>query len=126
MQVTEQHYGNALLLSLAGRLDRDTADSFSAALEPHLKNCKPGGHVLLLVFAGVEYISSIGFQVLLRAQRLVKTQSGSIAVAALQGGAKAVFESANFARVIRCHETVDSALSEMSYAALTAYQQRGT
>ena len=124
MQVTEQRYGNALLLLVAGRLDRDTADILRDALEPHLENCKPGGHVLLLDFAGVEYISSMGFQVLLRAQRLIKTQGGSFALASLQGAAKSVFETANFGRVIRCHETVKAALTEMSYSAFTVYQQQ--
>ena len=79
---------------------------------------------LMLDFAGVEYISSMGFQVLLRAQRLIKTQGGSFALASLQGAAKSVFETANFGRVIRCHETVKAALTEMSYSAFTVYQQQ--
>ncbi len=125
MQVTEQRFGNALLLLVSGRLDRDTADVFSASLQPHLDNCKTGGNVLLLDFAGVQYISSLGFQVLLRAQRMATTQGGAFAVAALQGNAKSVFETANFAKVIRCHESVDKALCEMSYAAYTVYKQQG-
>ena len=43
MQVTEQRFGNALLLAVSGRLDRETADLFSASLQPHLDNCKTGG-----------------------------------------------------------------------------------
>ena len=126
MQVTEQRFGNALLLRVSGRIDRDTADAFSAALQPHLNNCKTGGDVLLLDIAGVQYISSLGIQVLLRAQRMAKTQSGSFAVAALQGGVKAVFDTANFASAIRCYESVDKALSEMSYSAYTIYKQQST
>lgn len=126
MQVTEQRFGNAVLLLVSGRVDRDTAEAFSAALQLHLNNCKIGGDVLLLDFAGVQYISSMGFQVLLRAQRMAKTQGGSFAVAALQGGVKAVFNTANFGSVIRCHESVDKALSEMSYSAYTIYRQQGT
>ena len=125
MQVTEQRFGNAMLLAVSGRLDRETADLFSASLQPHLDNCKTGGDVLLLDFAGVQYISSLGLQVLLRALRMTKMQGGAFAVAALQGGAKSVFETANFAKVIRCHESVDKALSEMSYSAYTVYKQQG-
>ena len=33
--------------------------------------------------------------------------------------------TANFAKVIRCHESVDKALCEMSYAAYTVYKQQG-
>ena len=125
MHVTEQRFGNALLLLVSGRIDGDTADAFSAALQPHLNNCKIGGDVLLLDFADVEYISSLGFQVLLRAQRMTKTQSGSFAIATPQGGVKAVFDTANFANVIRCYESVDKALSEMSYSAYIIYKQQG-
>lgn len=124
MQVTEQRYGNALLLVVAGRLDRDTADILRDALEPHLENCKPGGHVLLLDFAGVDYISSLGFQVLLRAQRLIKTHGGSFALASLQGAAKSVFATANFGKVIRSYESVTEALTEMSYSAFAVFKQQ--
>ena len=124
MQVTERRFGNALLLLVSGRLDRDTAEAFSAALQPHLNNCRIGGDALLLDFAGVQYISSLGMQVLLRAQRMAKTQRGSFAIAAAQGGVKAVFDTANFASVIGCYESVDKALSEMSYSAYTIYKQQ--
>jgi anti-anti-sigma factor len=125
MQFTEQRFGNALLLKITGRIDRDSSDSFNAALQPHLENCKIGGNVLLLDFSAVQYMSTLGFQVLLRAQQWAKKQSGSFAVAALQGGVKDVFTTANFAKVIRYYESVETALAEMSYSAYTAYTQAG-
>ena len=126
MQVTEQRYGNALLLQVTGRVDRDTADAFNASLQPHLDQCKPGGHVLLLDFSAVQYISSIGFQALLHAQRLVKTQGGAFAVAALQASVKSIFDTANFSAVVRVHDSVEKALSEMSHSAYTLFKQQRT
>jgi len=121
MQLTEERIGNALLLKASGRLDSATADTFKAALQPYLEQCKPGGHVIVLDFSAIEYVSSMGFQVLLVAQNRAKTQHGSIAVAALQPGVKAVFEIANFSRAIRCFDSVRDAIAELSPSALASY-----
>jgi len=121
MQLIEERIGDALLLKASGRIDRTTADSFKTALLPHLEQCKPGGHVIVLDFSAIDYISSVGFQVLLVAQRRAKTQYGVIALAALQPGVKAVFEIANFSKVIRCYDSVRDALAELSPSALASY-----
>lgn len=123
MQLIEQRLGDALLLKASGRIDRTTADAFKTALQPYLEHCKPGGHVIVLDFSAIEYISSVGFQVLLVAQRRAKTQYGIIALAALQPGVKAVFEIANFSKVIRCFESVRDALAELAPSALASYTQ---
>ena len=123
MQFSEQRFDNALLLKVSGRLDRDTADEFKATLLPHVEKCRLGGDVLLLDFSDLEYVSSLGFQVLLLAQQKAKAQSGSFGVAALQPAVKSVLDVANFARVIRCFESVENALGVMSHSAHTAYLQ---
>ena len=121
MQLIEERVGDALLLKASGRIDRTTADSFKAALQPHLEQCKPGGHIIVLDFSAIDYISSVGFQVLLVAQKRAKAQYGVIALAALQPGVKAIFEIANFSKVIRCYDSVRIALAELSPAALASY-----
>ena len=75
----------------------------------------------MLDFSGIDYISSVGFQVLLVAQKRAKSQYGVIALAALQPGVKTVFEIANFSKVIRCFDSVRGALAELSPAALASY-----
>jgi len=122
MQLSEEHIGDALLLKASGRIDRASVDTFRTALLPHLEQCKPGGHVIVLDLAAVDYVSSLGFQVLLVAQRRAKTRSGSIAIAALQPGVKAIFEVANFSNVIRCFESVRDAFAVLSPAALALYK----
>jgi len=123
MQLIEERIADALVLKASGRIDRTTADGFKTALQPHLEQCKPGGHVIVLDFSAIEYISSVGFQVLLVAQKRAKTQAGVIALAALQPGVKAVFEIANFSKVIRCYDSVRGALAELSPSALASYTQ---
>lgn len=123
MQLSEERIGDALLLKASGRIDRTSVEIFRTALQPYLENCKPGGHVIVLDLSAVDYISSLGFQVLLVAQRRVKTQYGAMAIAALQPGVKAVFEMANFSNVIRCFDHVRDAFAQLSPAALAAYTQ---
>ena len=125
MQLIEQRVGDAWLLKASGRIDRTATDGFKAALQPHLEQCKPGGHVIVLDFSAIDYISSVGFQVLLVAQKRAKAQYGVIAIAALQPGVKAIFEIANFSKVIRCYDSVRDALAEMSPAALASYTHEG-
>ena len=123
MQFIEERIGDALLLKASGRLDRTSAETFRASLQPHLEQCKPGGHAIVLDFSAIDYISSVGFQVLLVAQKKAKAQFGVIAIAALQPGVKAIFEIANFSKVIRCFDSVRDALAELSPSALASYKQ---
>lgn len=123
MQLIEERIGDALLLKASGRIDRTSGETFKTALQPYLEQCKPGGHVIVLDFSAIEYISSVGLQVLLVAQRRAKTQYGVIAIAALQPGVKAIFEIANFSQVIRSYDSVQNALAELSPSALASYTQ---
>ncbi|MDO8597618.1 MAG: STAS domain-containing protein [Sulfuricaulis sp.] len=124
MQLSEERLGDACLLKASGRIDRAAVESFRTALQPYLEQCKPGGHVIVLDLSAIDYISSLGFQVLLVAQRRAKAQYGSIAIAALQPGVKAIFEVANFGNVIRCFESVRDALAVLSHSALASYTPR--
>ncbi len=124
MQLSEERLGDACLLKASGRIDRAAVESFRTALQPYLEQCKPGGLVIVLDLSAIDYISSLGFQVLLIAQRRAKAQYGSIAIAALQPGVKAIFEVANFGNVIRCFESVRDALAVLSHSALASYTPR--
>lgn len=122
MQLTEQRVGSALLLKPAGRIDHATAESFRKALQPYLDQTKLGD-AIVLDLADIEYISSVGFQVLLGAQRKAKSQQFSLAVAALSPAVKGIFEMANFAKAIRCFDSVRDAVAEIAPTALASYTQ---
>jgi anti-anti-sigma factor len=120
MQLTEQRVGDALVLKASGRIDHATAESFRKALQPYLDQCKQGD-ALVLDMSDIEYISSVGFQVLLAAQRKAKSHQISLAVAALRPAVKGIFEMANFAKAIRCFDTVRDAFAEIAPKALASY-----
>ncbi len=123
MELSEERIGDALLLKTSGRIDRTSVETFRTALRPYLDQCKPGGHVIVLDLSATDYVSSLGFQVLLVAQRRAKTQYGTLAIAALQPSVKTIFEVANFSSVIRCFDNVRDAFAELSPSALASYTQ---
>ena len=65
MTINKEKNGSELVLTLEGRLDTTTAPM----LEKELKQEIGGVNLLIMNFAGVEYISSAGLRVLLAAQK---------------------------------------------------------
>ncbi len=72
MTINQTSENNTVSLALTGRLDTVTAPQLEAALEPALKEAQE----LRLDFSGLEYISSAGLRVLLKAQKLMSTRGG--------------------------------------------------
>ena len=64
--------GGNVELALSGRLDTVTAPEFEAALDEAL----PGATDLVLDLDGLEFISSAGLRLVLRAQKTMNTQGG--------------------------------------------------
>ncbi len=114
MKLNSRLEGNILILAPQGRIDHASADAFSAALLPHLAECKSDGTALVLDFAGIEYISSVGLRALMLAARQVKAQNGHIAIAALTPVVKEVFEISRFNLVYKVFDSVDEAVKGLS------------
>ena len=121
MQLTDQRIGNARVLKVSGRIDHAGAEDFKVALQSYLEQGKAGGEVVVLDFSAVDYISSVGFRVLLLADRQAREQQGAIAVAALQPVVKEIFEISKFTKVVACFEDVRSALAALSPSPLTSH-----
>ena len=60
MQVSQQRYADALVLTPAGRIDNSTTDALRADLNTHLVTCRSEGDRLVLDFSAVDYINSTG------------------------------------------------------------------
>ena len=121
MQVSQQRYADALVLTPAGRIDNSTTDALRADLNTNLAACRNGGDRLVLDFSAVDYISSVGLRVLMLAAKKAREQDGTIVVAALQPVVREIFEISRFNLVFRCFGTVREALAEVSPSALAAY-----
>jgi anti-anti-sigma factor len=121
MQVSQQRYADALVLTPVGRIDNSTTDALRNDLNAHVAACRKGGDGLVLDFSGVDYISSVGLRVLMLAAKKAREQDGTIVVAALQPVVREIFEISRFNLVFQCFETVREALGKVSSTALAAY-----
>lgn len=122
MQLTQERYGDVLVLNLAGRVDNSTTDGLKLSLDAYVGSCRAGGDRLVLDFSNVDYISSVGLRVLMLAARQSREQGGTIVVAALHPVVREIFEISRFNLVFQCFGSVREALSKVSPAGLAVYE----
>ena len=84
--------GSAAVVTLTGRLDTSTAPALEAALETLL----PEVTTLTFDLAALEYISSAGLRVILRAQKEM-TRKGSMTLRRVPEAVMEVFDITGFA-----------------------------
>ncbi|HMH17611.1 MAG TPA: STAS domain-containing protein [Burkholderiales bacterium] len=122
MHVSQERYGDALVLTPIGRIDNSTTDGLKSGLDAYVASCRDGGDRLVLDFSKVDYISSVGLRVLMLAGKRVREQGGFIVIAALQPVVREIFEISRFNLVFQCFGSVREALAKISPSALAAYE----
>lgn len=86
---------NTVTLKITGRLDTVTAPELEAVLD----SCVAGVQELVLDFAEVEYISSAGLRVILKAQKQMNVQ-GSMKLVQVNDSVMEVFDITGFADIL--------------------------
>ncbi len=114
-------YADALVLSVSGRLDQMTCESFRSTLTPHLSNALAAGQGVVLDLAKLDYVSSAGLRCFMLAAKEAKAKSGKIAVADLQPMVAEIFQISRFDLVLPVYAHVSDALQDISSAAASAY-----
>ena len=109
MELSFSNLGPVRVLHVEGRLDHVHARAFETALAPYLLDCTVAGSPVVLDFAEVPYISSVGLRVLLLAAKQVKAQHGRIAIAALTPIVSEVFEVSHFNLVLKVFPDIATA-----------------
>ena len=117
MELQPRQEGRTLVLSPAGRIDHTHADGFKLALDPHLRDCTKDGLPMVIDFAGVNYISSIGLRALMVAIKQVKAQGGRMVLAALQPLVLEVFTISRFDMLFEIFPDRPAALAAVGGAA---------
>lgn len=72
MNITKEYQETVATLIVSGRLDTTTAPGLEAAISEITASCEQ----LVLDFAGLEYISSAGLRVILKAQKVMAAKGG--------------------------------------------------
>jgi anti-sigma B factor antagonist len=121
MQFSSRRFADVVVASPVGRIDHASAAPFEAALLPLLAQSSVDKEALLLDFAGVEYISSVGLRVLMAAAKQARAHESSIAVASLQPIVAEIFGISRFDRILDLYPSVADALARLSVPALEAF-----
>lgn len=121
MQFSSRQLADVAVAAPAGRIDHTAAGQFEQALAPLLAQAAAGKSAVILDFAGVDYISSVGLRVLLMAAKQMRGQGAPIAVAALQPVVAEIFAISRFDSVLDVFPSVREALARLSAPALAAF-----
>jgi anti-sigma B factor antagonist len=111
MQVTERLQGDIVVLTVEGRLDSSNSDQFEKQL---LTMVEQGNARFVLDFGGLDYISSAGLRVLLKAAKELKKQDGRLCLCALRDYVREVFEMSGFATFLPIHSSLEASLESFS------------
>ncbi len=109
MEAQQEKIKDVTVFALSGRLDSNTSPDF----ETKIMDTISGGEKKMVVdFTGLDYISSAGMRVILKATKELKNQGGGIILCSMKDYVKEVFEIAGFDSFITIVETKDQALEK--------------
>ncbi|MGA7875856.1 MAG: STAS domain-containing protein [Desulfoferrobacter sp.] len=107
MEVTEKRQNGVVILVPKGRLDSNTSDEFEKKL---LGLVGAGETNLIIDFKELDYISSAGLRVLLKAAKELKRKNGQLAFCAVKDYIKEIFELSGFVSFFPIHLTLEESL----------------
>jgi anti-sigma B factor antagonist len=97
MQISESNHQGLAVLAISGRIDATTSEQLKQKL---LATIGDRAIRLVLDFARVEFISSIGLRVLVVTAKRVAAVRGKMVFCGLAGPVREVFELAGFTSVV--------------------------
>ncbi|HSM88775.1 MAG TPA: STAS domain-containing protein [Desulfobacterales bacterium] len=110
MEIIEEKRGPLSTFKLQGRLDSNTSVVFEKRIFDAMSD---GTKNVIIDFKELDYISSAGLRVILKATKALKREDGMIRLCAMQDYVKEVFEIAGFDSFLTIVPTLDDALKGM-------------
>lgn len=111
MKVDEEQLGNVMVLAATGRLDSNTSRAFEEQLLGQVDSRTP---YLVVDCAGLDYVSSAGLRVLLKAAKQSKAAKTRLALCALQPQVREVFDISGFSSIFAIHDDRPAAIAAES------------
>ena len=121
METSSCQFADVVVAVPVGRVDHQSAAQLEAALAPLVQEASSNKGALVLDFAGVEYISSVGLRVLMIAAKQLRASDAKIAVANLQPVVAEILAISRFDRILSVFPSVRAAIEQFSVAALAAF-----
>jgi len=93
MEIIEEYQGGINIYKINGRLDSNTSQGFENKL---IQAIDDGSKSMIIDFKNLDYISSAGLRVILKATKALKRENGQIMLCDMQDYIKEVFEISGF------------------------------
>ena len=93
MEIIEEYQGGINIYKINGRLDSNTSQGFENKL---IQAIDDGSKSMIIDFKNLDYISSAGLRVILKATKALKREDGKIMLCDMQDYIKEVFEISGF------------------------------
>ncbi len=107
MEIIEEKQDMISIFKLNGRLDSNTSQGFEKKIFDAIS---VGSKNMIIDFNDLDYISSAGLRVILKATKALNREEGKIMLCAMQDYVKEVFEIAGFDSFLPIVATMDDAL----------------
>jgi anti-sigma B factor antagonist len=107
MEIIEENQSGINVFKLNGRLDSNTSQGFEKKIFQAIDD---GSKSMIIDFKNLEYISSAGLRVILKATKALKREEGKMMLCDMQDYVKEVFEIAGFDSFLPIVSTMDDAL----------------
>ena len=110
MEIIEKKQNDISIFEVSGRLDSNTSPAFEEKLFDAIEK---GSKKVIVDFGALDYISSAGLRVILKATKTLKGSDGIFVLCSLKDYVNEVFEISGFDSYLPIASTMDEALSRM-------------
>lgn len=107
MQIVEEKQDHIHVFKLSGRLDSKTSPDFETKIVQAIEG---GSHFFVIDFENLEYLSSAGLRVLLKATKALKGTEGRLVLCSMADYIREVFEISGFDSFLPIETNMDAAL----------------
>jgi anti-anti-sigma factor len=118
LRTEESHAGQTCVLSISGRISSGDAANLSDRLNRLLLS---GEKVILLDFKEVLFLTSATFRVLLVATKEAEQNAACVALCAILGQVRELFEMSGLLGVFNVHDTREEALAQLDRMSSASY-----
>ncbi len=109
MDIIEKRLNEIIIFKLNGNLNSNTSPELEDKIFEAIKNDSKN---MILDFEDLDYISSAGLRVIMKAAKNLKQSEGMIVLCSMQDYVKEVFEIAGFDAYLPIFSTMDDALNQ--------------
>ena len=110
MQIESNRQGNIGVVTLAGRMDAESAPQFEKVCEDLLKD---GVARLVVGLGDLHYVSSMGLRSFLILAKQAQSKGGSMVLCGMKGFVREVFEMTHVTQLFPLFDTTDDALQQL-------------